>query len=350
MFGKWEAQIWDAATWKPVGNTLVHGERLTSAQYEERDRARRTPGSSLVHPDEFENAEFDAKATRVLTTARGESILWDVQTCKPVLPPFRHKHLRVSSAAISPDGRLVATVNGADNSVHLWNAITGDLERSLSNDWPVDFVQFDAEGGSLVASGRSVQLNGDVARIWCVKTGLQRVDLPKYWVGHWNCRPALSDNGLVAVATRGGIDVYRIESGDLVLRDDDVLHLGDEMYSVGISRNGSVVSAQFTGGITVWDVKSGRPLISKLKAFGAGPMVFAPSSAVFIIDSDEDHNGIWDAAAGRQICKFDTITSFYLAAFSPDETQLVISNETATTVVFGRSNKLGPERWSVNRP
>src|SRR5262249_19120136 len=114
-----EAQIWDAATGKPL-----------------------TP--PLRHFGEVYQAEFTPDGRRVVTASLDRTArVWEGVTGQPLTPPLPHRR-PVVHAAFSPDGRRVVTVSGAARNQSLdvsgyearvWDAATG---RPLTPPWHHD--------------------------------------------------------------------------------------------------------------------------------------------------------------------------------------------------------------------
>lgn len=86
----------------------------------------------------------------------------------------------IRALAMAPDGRTIAT-GGDDKSVKLWDAGTGELQRTLiGHTAPVDYLSFSADGRSLASvDGRDYSsASTSSAKFWDVPTGrlLRSVD------------------------------------------------------------------------------------------------------------------------------------------------------------------------------
>jgi WD40 repeat protein/serine/threonine protein kinase len=145
----WTAQVWDAATGKPLAK-LTHGDGVNSAAYSpdgccvvtasvdnsarvwdaETGRLLTPP---LKHGATVRSAAFSSNGRRVLTASVDKTArVWDAETGRPVSPPLWHDG-RLRSAAFSPDGRRVVTA-GDDKTARVWDASadlrpTDDLVR-----------------------------------------------------------------------------------------------------------------------------------------------------------------------------------------------------------------------------
>ena len=76
--------------------------------------------------------------------ARRSPHVWEVATGKTVATYTKHDNV-VVAAAISPDGRLVATAGGNAYPIHIWETRTGQgqqiLEGTGKNTWSVGFAR-----------------------------------------------------------------------------------------------------------------------------------------------------------------------------------------------------------------
>src|SRR5262249_36517269 len=77
----------------------------------------------------------------------------------------------VSSAAFSPDGKLLAT-GGHDHAVRLWEAATGKpLATKLGHTWHITSVGFSPDGKTLMSSsGDFISHRGGETKLWDVAT------------------------------------------------------------------------------------------------------------------------------------------------------------------------------------
>lgn len=330
----WEAQVWDTRTWKPIGNTFVHGERLTPEQYQEKSRPK--VGRPVRHPDTMVKAEFDAAAERMLTVAQREAILWEIATGKAVGKPFEHGGGPLYDAAVSPDGKLIATCDGKDHHVHLYDAASGALIRKFNHGVPVSYVQFDRPGTTLVTTGSNTCL-------WTVKTGERRTVIPGSW--HDVVRPALSDNGVIIAVSGGGYRIVEIDTGKEILFDDRLLRKNCQMYGVAISPDGKKYAASSSLDSSIYNLEKLEAYVSGLQSFD-GDVFFDPVSGAAVVLSLEDSWGIWDLPGEKRVRVFDEREVWiHKAAFSPDGRFLAHACRGGTRIIEPRSGVTGPQRW-----
>jgi WD40 repeat protein len=130
------ARLWDAATLRPIGRAMQHGD--------------------WVH-----DAVFSADGQRILTASHdGTARLWNASDGAPVSPPLLHRGC-VKAAAFSPDGRMALT-GSDDHTARLWNAENGASNgRVMAHDDWVLSVAFSPDGRTIATGSRD-----NTARLW----------------------------------------------------------------------------------------------------------------------------------------------------------------------------------------
>jgi WD40 repeat protein/tRNA A-37 threonylcarbamoyl transferase component Bud32 len=183
------AQLWDAATCKPLGpplphrkshkvyagafspdgKTLLTGSGRGTAEGEARlwDAATgKLIGRPLEHQGPVVAVAFAPGGKTVLTASLdGTARLWNVADGLPVGEPFLHED-QVVAAAISPDGKTVLT-GSHDGTAQIWDTATGrPLGEPLRHQGKVSLAAYSPDGRMVVTAGETV-----TARLWDVSTG-----------------------------------------------------------------------------------------------------------------------------------------------------------------------------------
>ena len=115
------AQLWDAATGKPLGAPMAHPGPVVAAAFSHDGKTVLTvtySGPYIVTPVTSQGRTGEARVVRT-----DEARLWDAATGKPIAAPMLHRG-PVRAVAFSADGR--ACLTGSDGGeARLWDAATG---------------------------------------------------------------------------------------------------------------------------------------------------------------------------------------------------------------------------------
>ena len=181
------AQLWEAASGKPIGEPMKHGSVVYSAQFSPDgqrvvtasmdgtarvwDAASGKPiGESMQHENGVNSAQFSPDGQRVVTASWDNTArLWDAASGKAIGEPMKHESgydvdfqltgRYVRSAQFSPDGQRVVTASN-DATARLWDAASGKaIGESMKHENRVNSAQFSPDGQRVVtASGWTVRL------------------------------------------------------------------------------------------------------------------------------------------------------------------------------------------------
>jgi WD40 repeat protein len=215
-----QIRIWDVATKQmsqelilPSGMTgsclvtLTPDEKALVSLHTDRALVWDLAKASIMRT--LENARLPNWHAKIQVDPHGEYIaaapmsksfvsVWDLATGEPQLSPDHRHSAHITAVAYSRDGRTIAT-GGADNEVRIWNARTGEHQRTLRNEggW-IRGLQFH-EGDSRLLVSAELEKSG-LLLDFDVATGksIFESDLPEK-----GGSLSLSPNGkLVAVVNR----------------------------------------------------------------------------------------------------------------------------------------------------
>ncbi len=260
------------------------------------------------------------------------SLAWFVQafaqTPQPLLILKGHTD-PVSTVAVSPDGKILAT-GSFDKSVKLWDAATGKELRTLAGTTGhtnlVLGVAFAPDGLSLATVSTDNSL-----KIWDVATGQVKFNLAHPNIVH--CAAFDKTGKSVATGCQDGIlriyDVTKVPGTVAKAINAHILPQGQSIYTVVWHPDGKrVASAGLDKSIKIWDAVSGN-LLKEIKPGSDAP----PLSATVLTTVP----GLIGAAAGHTCNRSPPAghkDQVYTLAFSKDGKQLASGSSDHTVKLW----------------
>jgi WD40 repeat protein len=286
--------------------------------------------------------------------------LWDAQTGAPLGETLHHED-EVWDAAFSPDGTLVATAS-YDHTVRLWNTTTGEpVGAPMRHDGPVDRVAFCLHGTRLVTAGSSP----DAIRLWSVPTG-ESIDAAIH--AEVDDVVVSPDGMTVAIVSDRTVRLWSAEStlqtGDPIRHEqpvtcvafssdnkyvltgstDDTARLWDartgQPTGIALAHDGDVLAAQFSedgkwiltgawdGMARLWAADTGKLLGRPLHhSFSLRVPLVALAGRTVMTATSGSLAALWsvEPEAKGYLVPPDA-TGGFTAAFSPDDSRLLISD------------------------
>lgn len=269
----------------------------------------------------------------------------------------------VSSIAISPDGKIIASISTfyhSDTTIKLWNSQDGKLIRCLGNHHNIVAIVFSSDGKTLISSTQS---RGEIV-LWEVATGKKiqirshhfRIDAPlivfsqygEIVAGLFKRREdipitsikANTDNVIQLQAVRNGMLIGNITTNDKYLT------------SLAFSPDRQIfASGSSDGSIKLWEVKAGK-IIHTIDTYPhqVYSLSFNQTGKV-LASGSPDSIKLWQVSSGKEIRTinsginsmfYDHSESYCGLAFSPDGKILasISSDKTIKLWDVGTGNKI----------
>jgi eukaryotic-like serine/threonine-protein kinase len=302
-------------------------------------------GPAYPHPGGFSTAALSPDGKLMATGSRDEKLrLWDVASGRLL---GEHEHPRpINLVRFSPDGRAVLTACW-DNLVRLFDVQTGaELIDALPHRGGVRAVAFSPDGQYVLTgsgSSRSDRNSWGEARLWSA-SGKGPVGPPlrhRFPVGV----VAFSPDGSAFLTANGeqSMDYYPsvVDFGGAWLWTPPQAEVGPlAVHQVGVSvatfsRDGTrVLSASLDGTARLWDASTGETLrnLSRVRAGGVAWAVFSPDRRT-VLTTTLDANlspQLWSLDTGKPLGDPLPHGRVLHAAFTPDGKKLMTAGRGPT--------------------
>jgi len=240
------------------------------------------------------------------------SLVEAVQATAPIIAYLGGHAAAVTSVAVSPNGKLIASV-GADGTMLIQDPATGRTEHTFRGGNKLWSVAFSPDGALLVAGG-----DDGTVTLWSVTTGrllasLREDSAPVYAV-------AFSPDA--AMVASGGADhsvvLWDVRSG----RRLRVLQVGrTTVDSVAFSPDrATLASGGGDGRVIIWGLNTGQPAHTLRRSRAAvNSVAFAPDGRTLASAGDDNLVTLWNTVTARRRMDLrGQMSAVNSVAYSPD--------------------------------
>jgi WD40 repeat protein len=233
--------------------------------------------------------------------------LWDVATGQK-LRTFRSSQPMhyVRQVAFTPDGRLLASINYANESIILWDVASGEEARTLLAA-PVKPISL-----AISADSRWVAASGweGVVRLWNTATGkLQDTAVEAHQAGVTRLQFTPDGDRLVTSSEDGTVRVWDARTGRQLTKSDHQPRPGRSSWARGlaVSPDGKLLaSSSLDDTVRLWDAHDGKQiyrLAGHGEMGGRRSLAFFPDGKRFASWGDDMYLRIWNVANGKALAE-----------------------------------------------
>lgn len=272
----------------------------------------------------------DGKSFTTLEPYSIEVAIRDISDGKVLrMLPIFGKGANNSSPAVSPDGKLIATIIGHEKrEIKLWDVANGSLVRSFEvknyRGW-YSYVAFSPDGQLLATYGDNAR-----SEIWDVKKGSLLLKNP-----YTSKALAFSPDGKMLALEGFPNQIRLIDTKSFKVISYIRGHRG-EVRAVAFSGDGkSVISGGYDGTVRKWDVATGKE-IAQFDSFKDGEWITVTPEGYY--DASPHGDKHLNVRVGNKVFGIENYREKF---YRPDLVQMALSGQALPTELAGGMNKVG---------
>jgi WD40 repeat protein/serine/threonine protein kinase len=295
----------------------IHRRRFTTARLHAPRLARVWLSDAPV-----QCAAFSADGRRVLIADRmGTVWICETATGRPLYPPFRHSG-PLAHAALSPDGRYVMITG--DYRASVWRLDAGTVDRLWQKDG-ITSAAISPDSRLVVTAATD-----DAVRVWDILTA-KPVAAHPIRRGALLTSTAFSPDGqhIVTTSYDGVARVFRTTTAELL----GELRHGRPAFIAAFSRDGRLVTGTYPAAL-VWDLQTSRLCFRLEHLTNVSGAAFSPDGSRIVTACLDNTAAVWDAATGRSIAQCRHEDRINSASFTPDGRYVLTASSDGTARVW----------------
>ncbi len=268
--------------------------------------------------------------------------IWDTKTQSNLLA-INGISNNLSAIRWSPDGLRLAANSYDAKKTFIWDATTGKLLQSITEDTGSLGLAWIADGNQILTGTDGIDDTAEVRR-WDIQTGKL---VERYTVGGAGIFNS-PDGSVLAIAPSYWLELHDAITLDRIakLYIDNDYEQGYQVSSVVWSSDGNLVAAGYLNGkVRIWDIKTSKIA----NEYQANDVVFEnrgiPQSAVIalaftmkntLVSSVSRDGSIrqWDVNTGKLMIEQQLTTSVTAANWSADGKQLAFGDSDGTLTIW----------------
>ncbi|ETA02308.1 WD-40 repeat-containing protein [Frankia casuarinae] len=259
------------------------------------------------HERDVTSAAFSPDGKLLATTSKDGTRLWDVATGRTSVTLSGRKSLVVHGCAFSSDGKLLATT-GSDKTARIWDVDAARQTVTLTGHrGPVYGCAFSPDGSLLATTSTD-----RTVRLWGSSTGKNLATLNGHRGSVYGC--AFSPDGrLLVTAGAESTLLWNVTVGEIIMSLP-----GHTNFAGGcaFSPDGRLLATSGNEGTRLTDASSGTTVLTLPGS--AQSCAFSPDGHLLATASTDDTAQLWDVATGSAIATLTGHSSTVMScAFAP---------------------------------